>query len=250
MKIKLILMFFLFYVVSLLITLPAEKAISFIPKHTGIKVAQASGTLWQGKALQLTYKKELQVQELDWQFDWSALSHLQLKIDVRFKNGMHAMSGKGFILLGFSGFSVEDLVVDSSAAELLSYRQLAVPVEVSGDVSLVIKNASQGSPYCQELDGYLIWNDAKINSEMGDVDLDSAHIDLSCSEGQIVADVKQKSEQLTTTANFLLEEKGLYQVQGLVKAGDKLEPALKDALLWIGGKNQAGETIFQFNGKL
>ena len=250
MKTKLILMFFFFYGVSLLVTLPAERAIAFIPKQAGIKVAQASGTLWNGKALQLSYKKDLQLQEVDWKFDWSALSHLQLKIAVKFNNGMHAMSGKGFIFWGFSGFSVEDLVVDSSAAELLTSRQLTVPVEVSGDVSLVIKKASQGSPYCQEMDGYLIWNDAKVNSEMGNVDLDSAHIDLSCREGMIVADVKQKSEQLTTTANFLLEEKGLYQVQGIIKAGDKLEPALKDALSWMGGKNQAGETKFQFNGKL
>ena len=250
MKIKLILLFVLFYLFSLLITLPAEKVVRFIPDNTGIKVAAVSGSLWDGQASQLTYKKQFQLQQVDWKIDWFALARLQLKLDVTFNNGIRAMSGKGFILLGLSGLSVEDFVVDISAPELLSYASLPVPAEVSGDFSLVIKNASQGLPYCQQLDGYIVWQNAKINSDMGNVDLDSAHIDLSCDNGQVVADLQQQSEQLTTTANFLLKEGGVYQLQGLLKAGNKLDPSIKDALSWIGTKNQSGETVLSFNGKL
>ena len=250
MKIKLILLFVLFYLVSLLITLPADKVVRFIPDNSGIKVAAVSGSLWDGKAALLTYKNQFQLQQLDWKVDWLALARLQLKLDVEFNNGIRAMSGKGFILLGFSGLSVEDFVVDISAPELLSYARLPVQVEVNGDFSLVIKNGSQGEPYCQQLDGYIVWKNAEINSEMGNVDLDSAHIDLSCDNGQIVADLRQRSEQLTTTGNFLLKERGVYQLRGLLKAGNKLDPSIKDALSWIGSKNQSGETVLSFNGKL
>ena len=250
MKIKLILLFVLFYLVSLLVTLPADKVVRFIPDNTGIKVAAVSGSLWDGQAAQLTYKKQFQLQQLDWKMDWLALARLQLKLDVKFNNGINAMSGKGFVMLGFSGISVEDFVVDTSVSELLSYARLPVPAEVSGDLSLIIKNGSQGTPYCRQLDGYIVWRDAQIKSDMGSIDLDSAHIDLSCDKGQLVADLQQHSEQLTTTANFLLKEKGAYQLRGLLKAGDKLDPAIKDALSWIGSKNQSGETVLRFDGRL
>lgn len=250
MKIKLILLFVLFYLGALLITLPADKVVRFIPDNSGIKVAAVSGSLWDGQATQLTYKKQFQLQELDWKIDWLALARLQLKLDIKFNNGMQAISGKGSALLDFSGISIENLIIDSSAQELLSYISLPVPVEVSGDLSLLIKKAVQGTPYCQQLDGYINWKNGEINSDMGSVDLDAAHIDLSCENGQLVADLQQHSEHLTTTANFLLKEKGVYQLKGLLKAGDKLEPSIKDALSWIGSKNQSGETVLKFNGKL
>lgn len=250
MKIKLILAFFLFYLVALAVTLPASTAFGFIPKNAGIKASEVSGSLWNGSALLLTYKKQIQLQKLSWKFDWSALSRLKLKIAIKFDNDIQGISGDGFILLGLSGVSVEDLSIAGNAMNLISSGHLAIPVEAKGDVSLVIKKASQGSPYCQELDGYAIWDNAKINAEIGSIDLDSAHIDLSCDEGKIAAKLKQSSDQLTTTADFLLEEKGIYQLQGLLKAGDTLDPSIKDGLSWIGDKNKAGDTIFQFTGKL
>jgi general secretion pathway protein N len=68
MKIKLILLFVLFYLGALIATLPADKIVSFIPEDSGIQVVSASGSLWDGKAAQLTYKKQLQLQQRDWQF--------------------------------------------------------------------------------------------------------------------------------------------------------------------------------------
>ncbi len=250
MKIKLILLFLLFYLLSLLITLPVSTVMRFIPENSGMEVAAVSGSVWQGKAFQLTYKKKYHLQQVDWKVDWLALTSLQLKLDLKFNNGSKAMSGKGFILLGFSGISVENFVVDLSAPELLSYLSLPLPVEASGDLSLVIKKASQGLPYCQQLDGYIVWQNAKINSDMGNVDLASPNIDLSCENGQVSADLQQQSEQLTSTFNLLLKEGGVYQLQGSIKAGNKLDPSIKQALSWIGTQDQSGATPVNFTGKL
>ena len=250
MKIKLIFLFVLFYLAALLITLPADKIAQLIPEKTGISVTAASGSLWDGEAAQLTYKQQFQFQQLDWKIDWSALARLQLKVAFKFNNGIRAMSGKGFIALGLSGVSVEDLVVDISAAELFSYARLPVPLKVAGDFSIALKNASQGQPYCQQLDGDIIWRNAQINSDMGNVDLEAAKIKLSCDKGQVVADLHQHSAQLTATARFLLKNGGVYQLKGLLKAGNMLDPSLKEALSWMGRKNQSGETIVSYSGRL
>lgn len=250
MKLKLILLSVVVYLGALLVTLPADKVVHFIPENTGIKMTAVSGSLWEGQAALLTYKNQFQLQQLEWKIDWFSLAKLQFKLDLKFHDAIRDMSGKGFVLYGFSGFSVENLVVDISAPGLLSYARLPVPVKVGGDLSLVIKNAEQGIPYCRQLDGYIVWRNARINSDMGNVDLDSAHIDLSCRNGQLFADLQQRSQQLTTTASFLLKEGANYQLQGLIKAGDTLDPAIKDALSWIGSKNKSGETVLRFNGKL
>ena len=250
MKIKIIFLFIGFYLLSLLITLPADKLVRFIPAETGIRLAAVSGSLWQGQAAQLNYKKQLQLQNLNWEIDWPALARLQLKVHLKFNNGVNALSGKGAVVFAFSGIAVENLVLDSSAAELLSYVDLPVPLQLEGELSLIIKKATQGSPYCRELDGYLLWKDAAIKSEMGSVDLDAAHIDLSCQQGQLFADLQQRSEELTTTANVLLKAQRAYQLRGSLKAGEQLDPAIKDALSWLGRKNQSGETVLRLNGRL
>ena len=250
MKIKIILLLVLFYIAALIITLPAQRVLPFIPEHTGLKVGAVSGSLWNGHAAQLTYKKQFKLQRVNWKVDWSGLASLQLKLHVEFDNGMQAMSGKGFILLGFSGVSVENFVVDSSAKELVTYAALSVPAEINGDISLVIKSATQGSPYCQQLDGFIVWQNASISSEIGDLDLDSAHIDLRCDKGQIAGDGQQDSDQLTTSATFLLKDKGIYQLQGTLKPGENIDPAIKSLFSWLGGPNKSGENTFNFNGRL
>ena len=250
MKIKLIFLFIVFYLLSLLSTLPADKLARFIPADTGISLAAVSGSLWQGQAGQLNYKKQFQLQHIDWEIDWFALARLQLKVHIAFNNGVNALSGKGALIFAFSGIALENFILDSSAAELLAYIDLPVPLQLEGDLSLIIKEAAQGDPYCRVLDGYLLWKDAAINSEMGSVDLNSARIDLSCDQGQLVGDLQQSSEELTTTANVRLKEQRAYQLRGLLKAGEQLDPAIKDALSWIGRKNQSGETVLVLNGRL
>ncbi len=166
MKIKLIFLFVVFYLLSLLSSLPADKLVRFIPEDTGISLTAVSGSLWQGQAGQLNYKKQFQLQHLEWKIDWLALARLQLKVHIAFNNDVNALSGKGALIFAFSGIALENFILDSSAAELLAYIDLPVPLQLEGDLSLIIKEAAQGTPYCRVLDGYLLWKDAAINSEM------------------------------------------------------------------------------------
>lgn len=250
MKVKAILFFVLFYCAALLITLPADKVMNFIPENSGVKFVGGSGSLWNGQAAQFAYKKNIYLQNIKWHIDWLALARLQLKVYLEFNNGRQAASGKGFVVLGFSGISLKDFMLDISAAEFFSYTPLDVPAEFSGELSMVIKDASQGFPYCQHLDGSILWQDAQVMLQMGEVDLGSTEIDLSCDNGQIAAYLQQNSQHLTTTAKFLLQEEARYQLQGALNPGEKLPDNIKNGLSWIGDVNDSGETVLNFKGKL
>ena len=160
------------------------------------------------------------------------------------------MKGSGSVVYGLSGIALSDVNVNLDATELLPYLQLPVPVSPSGKFALVIENATPGAPYCVELDGYLVWHDAKVDTPMGTIDLATPSVDLSCAEGGLVASHKQHSEQLTTNANIQLTKGGSYQLQGDIIGREALDPSILQALSWIGPKNEAGETTFNFKGQL
>lgn len=249
MKVKLILLFIGFYLLALLVTLPAANVIAFIPEQEDITITGVTGTIWQGKAQQVSIDNNYKLQDLQWNFDLAALITLRLKVAIEFNNS-DGSSGEGNVGLGFSGFFAENLILDTKAAQVLSYLSLPVPVNVTGDASLVINSVSQGAPFCETLDGYMVWRNASILSNMGDVDLKAVDIALSCIDGKINAALKQKSEQIEASINVLLSEGNAYHAKGSIKDSPSLAPAIKDGLSWLGGKNSDGATVLNLKGKL
>jgi general secretion pathway protein N len=250
MKIKIILLFVLFYLSALVITLPASLASHLLPENSGVEISNPSGVVWQGKAVQITYNKKYILQQVTWHVDWPALLKLQLKLDMKFNNGSNFISGKGALIYGLNGALLENVFIDLSAEQLLSYVTLPLPIEGNGDISVVIKQASQGVPYCQQLDAYIVWDNATINSQMGNVDLASVNIDVSCEKGEIIAQLRQQSSQIESALNASLRKEGAYQLQGLIKGTELLEPSIQQALSWIGRKNNSGATVVNVNGHL
>ncbi|WP_022940002.1 type II secretion system protein N [Psychromonas hadalis] len=250
MKLKISLAFITLYLISLVLTVPASMVTRFIPENSGVQIGHISGTLWNGKFSQLDYRNQFQLQKLTWKFDWLALLTLKLKADVRFNNGRKVMSGVGSVAYGFSGLTLFDIEIDMKATELLSYIKLPIPITPSGKFSLVIENATQGVPYCGELDGYLVWHEGKIQTPMGNINLATPSMDLNCAEGGLLASLKQHSEQLTTHAEISLKEGGNYQLKGTIIGGEKLDPSILQALSWLGPKTEAGETVLNFKGRL
>ena len=250
MKLKISLAFFVLYILSLLLTVPATLVTRFIPENAGIQIGHVTGTVWNAQLSEVNYQNQFQLKKLTWDFDWPALLTLQLKADVKFNNGRNVLNGSGSAIYTVSGFVLDDLKVDMQATELVPYLALPVPATPSGKFSLVIEHASQGAPYCSELDGYLVWHDASVETPMGNIDLASPNVDLSCKQGAVVASLKQHSPQLTTNAEIQLSEGGRYQLKGDIKGTDKLDPTILQALSWIGPKNKTGATILSFKGRL
>ncbi|GLS90631.1 type II secretion protein N [Psychromonas marina] len=250
MKLKISLAFFVLYILSLLFTVPATLVTRIIPENTGIEIGHVTGTVWNAKLSEVNYQNQFQLKTLTWDFDWSALLALQLKADVKFNNGRNQLNGTGSAIYSASGLAVDDLKVNMQATELLPYLALPVPVTPSGKFTLVIEHASQGAPYCNELDGYLVWQGANVETPMGNIDLASPNVDLSCKEGGVVASLKQQSEQLTTNAEVKLSEGGRYQLKGDIKGTDQLDPTILQALSWIGPKTKTGATLLSFKGRL
>ncbi|HIP75820.1 MAG TPA: type II secretion system protein N [Psychromonas hadalis] len=252
MKVKMIVLFVCSYLVFMVVTLPAKTIHYFLPDNVGVKAINLTGTIWNGQAAQVTYQRTYQLNNLTWSVDWLALFSLNAKLDIAFDNGAHGMSGKGAVIAGVSGVRVENMVIDSTATEILALANLNLPVQVhaSGNVSLVIKEAQQGTPYCQTLDATLNWQQANVNSDFGPLNLNNAMIDLSCEEGMVLADLTQHSDQLVSNVHVQLKENNIYQLNGTVKGESKLDPSIAQMLPMIGPRNSEGGYPFTFSGRL
>lgn len=249
MKVKIVILAVSIYCVTLLVNLPAALVVSWAPTG-GVEISNVKGSIWQGQAKAIKVDSKLTLKNVKWDIQLMALLSLALEAKVTFENGPQAMSGEAVVRYGLSGASASNVLLDLSSDELVALLPMSLPVKISGDFSAAIKEVTEGKPYCEQLDGVVVWNNANVYSQFGNVDLDSPSIDLRCDEGNISAFVMQKSDQLTTTLDVNLSEGGRYQLNGEIKGTDKLAPSIAQSLSWVGPVNDSGATTISFNGNL
>lgn len=248
-KRKIIAFYIILYMLFIIVLLPAKLVPYFIPASEGVNMTGLQGTLWNGQASQVTYKQQLHVNNVKWSVNWFSLFLLKIKLSLAFNNSKQ-ISAKGDVAIGFSGISLDDIMITSNANELIKLSKEVIPATLSGDVSIYIKHASQGKPYCSELNAQINWKDALVTSSSLALKLNNPIIDIACDKGEVIAKVRQDSAEITTNATGRLKAGGIYQLNGPVKEKDKLDPNLKQALSFIGSKGADGSVPFNYNGKL
>lgn len=249
MKAKIAILAVSIYCVTLIVNLPAAFVASWIPTGT-VEINNVKGSVWQGQAKSITVNPKLTLENVKWDIQAMSLLSLTLEANISFENGPQAMSGEAVVQYGLSGASATNVLLDLNADELISLLPMPLPVKISGDFSAAIKEVKQGLPFCEQLEGVVVWNNANIYSQLGNIDLASPAVDLRCDEGNISALVTQKSDQIMATLDVNLSEGGRYQLNGEIKGTDKLAPSIAQSLTWIGPVNEEGATTLSFNGVL
>ena len=249
MKAKLTILIILVYCGTLLINLPASVAVSWLPTGS-IKIAGATGSLWQGGAKEVTVNRKMKFKNIKWNVELMALLGMSLQANVSFDNGPKTMSGKAVVEYGFSGASASDVILDLTSETVVSLLPMPIPAKIAGDFSVAIKEVKQGKPYCEELDGVVIWKNAYVYSELGDVDLGSPNVKLSCDKGDFSALMTQKSVHIESIVNIKLSEGAQYKLSGEITGTDKLAPGIAQSLSWVGPENESGSTVLNLEGKL
>jgi len=250
MKFKIVLLMACVYGVTLIAHIPAGVLGKVLPPS--VTVNQLSGTLWQGQAAILTLKDpQLSFKKVQWDLSlWRSLLNVAFVANFSFSNGAQAMAGDAQVEYARDGLRIINLNVNVPADTLVSLAPMPLPVTVGGKLSLSVPNFTQGSPYCAQLEGALVWHNAAVNSQFGDVDLASPQVTLSCDNGNLVAVIAQQSSQLRTQLTATLLAGNRYQVKGEIEATETLPPAIAQSLSWVGKKNRAGATLVNLKGKL
>lgn len=249
MKVKIAILVVFVYCITLIINLPAAVVVEWMPAKA-VKINNVSGSIWKGQAKQVVINPKVTLHNVQWDLQFMALLSLALEAEVSFNNGPQAMSGKGVVGYDLSGVSASNVILDLTSQELLAFLPMRLPIKIEGNFSTVIKEVTQGKPYCEKLQGNILWQEAVVYSQMGNVNLAAPSVDLGCDNGDITAFVTQQSDELATTLDISLGEGGVYKLNGEIQGTDNLAPSIAQSLTWIGPKNESGATTLSFNGVL
>lgn len=234
-----------FYLLFLLINLPASQVLSRISLPNNIKIQGMSGTLWQGEALQLIVNN-IPVQRLEWDTNiWSLFTG---KIGLDIKAGSIRQSDeiaiRGYIATNGRRIVSDGLSVYLPTDRIISRLSLPLPVKAKGRFKVVLDTIDY-EQHCTQLRGKGQWINGAVAGTTGWIELGNFNADISCQEQHIVVNVKEPnsfglSAEARIAADFRI------QVAGRFKPDSSLPEEVHQAARFFGQPNAEGYYQLRF----
>ncbi|WP_120510048.1 type II secretion system protein N [Photobacterium salinisoli] len=249
-KIFLGLSFALALIVSLLVHLPASWVWQYVPKMPGLSVTGISGTPWQGTASQVRWQ-QWNLGQVYWELSPWKLLTANAEFAVRLGQGSDlGLRGRGLVGADLGGLYAQNLLLSLPAQQVVQYARLPVPLNLGGNLELTVRDYRFAVPYCQLLEGGLVWSGASIGTPLGDVDPGQVLAELNCNDGQLAANANQASAQVSSEWQAGLTTDQRYNLNGWFKPGAELPSGLQEQLKWLGNPDANGRYPIRYTGRL
>jgi general secretion pathway protein N len=245
-----VVIFIVFFSVSLLMGLPASWALKQSPNVRGLDIQGAQGTVWQGQASNVRWQKQ-NLGEVSWDFQWSALFTGKVEFAIRFGRGSDMdVQGRGFVGYGlFSGAYAKNLVASLPVTKVVEQASLPIPVGVDGQLELNIRQLTYAQPWCKTGEGTLVWSASGIQSPLGNLELGPVVANLNCQDSVLKASGEQNSKQVSAAFSAELMPNQRYSTKAWFKPGAEFPPSMSEQLQWLGKPNAQGQYEFDYKGR-
>lgn len=211
--------FIVAYLVFVFATVPAGVIVGLVDLPKNVKLGTVNGSLWNGRASAVEVDRDV-ITDVSWTLSPLSLLMGSLNADVKFGNARRKgdVSGRGNISTDFSFESVglNDFILRYPAGDLANKMKLAIPATLSGQVVFNINQFEQAKPYCEQLDGKVVWNNAAAKVFNKQVSFGKLGANLGCDKGQVSLEVKDKNP-MGLQFKGLIADKGKFSGKGFVK---------------------------------
>ncbi|HEY0634507.1 MAG TPA: type II secretion system protein N [Gammaproteobacteria bacterium] len=247
-----ILLFVAVYGVTLIATLPASLVLHWV-EPTLAKLPQrpqlqgVDGTLWSGRAAQVSYRGE-SLGELHWQLaPWGLLlGRLNATLNLTGADGYL----EGELSTGFSGERLQlREVTGQLPATLLKSFAPSLPVKPVGSFAVNVEEAVVEASHLRSLEGRIIWNKGGVAAPLA-LEFGDLAAQFSSTADGIAGTIKDSGGPLQVTADLKLAADGSYTLSGKSAAREGAAPALATSLSLLGQPDAQGVIPFRFNGRL
>jgi general secretion pathway protein N len=211
-------LFVVAYVVFMLAMVPASMVVGSVTLPPTVKLGEVSGSIWNGNISAVQLKNDV-INDVNWQLSPLRLLTGSLSGNVKFGNSRKVamISGAGDVSTNFSfdHFSASDFTLNYPAAELVDRLGLPIPADIGGRVVLKLNDYDQGKPYCETLDGTMVWSKAtvKFGKEFSIGKIDA---ELGCTKGEVELKITKKNP-LGLQITSLIGAKNKFTAKGFVK---------------------------------
>lgn len=238
------------FIASAIAHLPANWAWQQVPKVQGLSLSGIQGTLWQGSAKTVMWQNQ-SLGQIQWDMKLGSLFTGKLAFDVRFGRGSDMqLQGSGIVGYSTSGPFAEKLLVSVPAANAMQYAKLPVPLTLTGNIELTVRDYVYAAPYCKTLNATLAWAQGNASTPMGNINPGPVFADLSCQEGTILAKASQSSDDVSSDWKANLAKNNGYSLSGWFKPGTTFPEQLSQQLKWLGDPDSKGQYKINYSGRL
>lgn len=243
LKLKQLVLVLVCYLLLLAGNTPAGVVRVFMPAD--IKAGRFSGSLWQGRVYQLTWRN-VTIEDVHWQLTFSSWRPA-IKVALRDPRGLQ---GTG-TLRGWHDLEWYEWQLSAPADFVRQQLSLALAMTLKGGLQLQLHQGEFTSHGCQRLGGVIKWRHAQMATPLGDLDLTDVDGELSCNgKGELALVLKQDSPHLNIEGRGVVGAGGGYRFNGLVRSGPMLPEAMKPLLAQVGRANERGQIAWQTQGQL
>lgn len=235
------------YLGFLVVSLPAAVVVKLLPALPGVTLGPAQGT-WNDGHLAFVRQGNVQLNSIHWQLSlaqlWRGQLGFQLDVGASTAEPSAQLQGRA----GLAGMTLEQGVVTVPIRWVLPKVSLPMKMDATGDIVVRIEEFQSGAPYCSVLKGQASWQDAKFESPIGWLDLQSITGVLSCQQGNL---------QLVTAANNplgaaltvdLMADR--YQIDGTLQPAASLPKEVHQAMQFVGPQDSQGRYVMKLAGQI
>jgi general secretion pathway protein N len=241
-------LFVVAYLGFMIANLPAAMVLSNITLSPTIKMGDVSGTVWNGNVTAVQVKQDV-ITDVHWELSPLSLLMGRLSADVKFGRSRDktSISGNGDIATNFAmdQVSAEDFTLRYPAKALMQRLNMALPVEIDGSIEVKLAEFEQGKPYCEALQGAVLWSKASIEGMNGNIKLGQLDGELACQNGEVELKITKKNP-LGLQITSLLGANNKFSVKGFVKPNGDMPTEVHNAMRFLGQADSKGRFPVSF----
>ncbi|MBD1391101.1 type II secretion system protein N [Neiella sp. HB171785] len=222
------------YLIFVVATLPAQFGLWLLPPQNNLHVGRVSGSVWQGEIGVVHWQGKL-IKDVQWDINIGQLLLGRLEADIIAGQDMTSdIAVTGTAGMSLSGWYAKDLEVMMPASVAAELSPMPLQVELEGMIDAQITAASQGTPWCTELDGLVTWRNPKvIAAALGNpFKLDNTRATLTCVDGEIVAKVDDDKQVIGLDVSATLAAQS-YSVSGTLNPGPQFPQGFEQGLMFV-----------------
>ena len=237
------------YIVFLVALVPAKVAVSLAAIPNNIKIANVSGSLWQGSASSVEVQGKT-FDQVHWDINPWALFMGKVSADIVIGSKATPFHSKGHVSYSLSGLSISNLNLGTNADFILAGQRLPFRTKAGGELTLHIAQYSQGAPLCETMAGKVLLNHVNVNNQFGNFPLGELEFALGCEQGEITLTAQEANNQIGVSGKVNIGKDNRYKVAAKLKPTPKMPEKIRNNLHYLGKPDNKGYYSIKYQGKL
>lgn len=241
---KLIVVFILAYLITLIVMLPARLVVSFAPVPNGIELQHVQGTIWNGQIGRVE-TPDLALNAIQWQLRPLHFFTLRAVADVQIASHRdNPLTGQARVIASMGAIEVIDARFAGNLQEIMALSPVSSPIPLRGALTLQIDEFMLGQPLCEILNGRAQGFNIEGEFNRRWQPLGDYTTNIGCADGRMLVQMPREN-LLGLSVDGTVAPTGVDLRIGIAPQAGAPQ-GLTELLAWLGQPDAEGRRYFNF----